>query len=62
MTERLWNILVESFPKILLPGLKMTIPLTVIAFSLAMVIATVVALIQFAHVKVLTHLAGSTSG
>ena len=42
MTERLWNILVDSFPKILLPGLKMTIPLTVIAFALAMVIATVV--------------------
>ena len=35
----------------------MTIPLTVIAFALAMVIATVVALIQFAHVKVLTPLA-----
>ena len=56
MTERLWNILVDSFPKILLPGLKMTIPLTVIAFALAMVIATVVALVQFAHVKVLTQL------
>ena len=57
MTERLWNILVDSFPKILLPGLRMTIPLTVIAFSLAMVIATVVALVQFAHVKVLTPVA-----
>ena len=57
MTERLWHILIDSFPKILLPGLKMTIPLTVIAFSLAMVIAVVVALIQFAHVKVLTQIA-----
>ena len=57
MSERLWHILVDSFPKILLPGLKMTIPLTVIAFALAMVIATVVALIQFAHVKVLTQVA-----
>ena len=57
MTERLWNILVDSFPKILIPGLKMTLPLTVIAFALAMVIATVVALIQFAHVKVLTQIA-----
>ena len=57
MTDRVWGILVDSFPKILLPGLKMTIPLTVIAFALAMVIATVVALIQFAHVKVLTPLA-----
>ena len=57
MTGRLWNILVDSFPKILLPGLKMTVPLTVIAFSLAMVIATVVALIQFARVPVLTQAA-----
>ena len=56
MTERLWHILIESFPKILLPGLKMTLPLTVIAFAIAMVIAVVVALIQFAHVKVLTPL------
>ena len=56
MTERVWNILVESFPKILLPGLKMTLPLTAIAFALAMIIAVVVALIQFAHVKVLSPL------
>ena len=56
MTERLWNILIDSFPKILLPGLRMTIPLTVIAFSLAMVIATAVALIQFAHVRILTQI------
>ena len=51
MSERVWKILVESFPKILIPGLKMTLPLTVIAFSLAMIIAVVVALIQFANVK-----------
>lgn len=57
MTERLWHILLDSFPKILLPGLKMTIPLTVIAFACAMVIATVVALIQFAHVRVLSQIA-----
>ena len=55
VTERLWQILVESFPKILLPGLKMTLPLTVIAFAIAMVIAIVVALIQFAHVKILSQ-------
>ena len=56
MTERIWRILVESFPKILLPGLRMTLPLTAIAFAIAMVIAIVVAMIQFAHVKVLTQL------
>ena len=56
-TERLWGILADSFFKILLPGLTMTIPLTVISFSIAMVIPTVVALIQFANVKVLKPLA-----
>ena len=40
MNQRLLGILVDSFPKILLPGLTMTIPLTVISFSIAMVIAT----------------------
>lgn len=36
MSERIVKLLIESFPKILLPGLQMTIPLTVIAFSIAM--------------------------
>ncbi len=47
----------ESFWKILLPGLTVTIPLTVISFSLAMVIAVITALIQFANVKVLRQVA-----
>ena len=50
---RLWNIFIDSFPKMLLRALTGTIPLTVIAFALAMVIAVVVALVQFANVKVL---------
>ena len=57
MNQRLLGILLDSFPKILLPGLTMTIPLTVISFSLAMVIAVVTAMVQFANVKVLKHLA-----
>ena len=57
MNERLIGILIESFPKILLPGLKMTIPLTVLAFAMAMVIAVVTAMVQFANVKVLRQLA-----
>lgn len=56
MNERLAGILVDSFDKILIPGLTMTIPLTVIAFSFAMVIAVAAALIQFAHVRILTPL------
>ena len=56
MNERLWGILTDSFIKILVPGLTVTIPLTIIAFSLAMVIAVVVALIQFANVKILKQI------
>ena len=50
-TGRLWELFLDSFPKILLPGLTATIPLTIISFSLAMVIAVVVALVQFANVR-----------
>lgn len=57
MSERLWGIILDSFPKILLPGLKMTIPLTIIAFAIAMVIATVTALVQFANIAVLKNIA-----
>lgn len=53
---RLWELFIDSFPRILIPGLTVTIPLTIIAFSLAMVIAVVVALIQFANIKVLKQL------
>lgn len=57
MSERLINILLDSFGKILLPGLTMTIPLTVISFAFAMVIAIVMALVQFANVKGLKQFA-----
>ena len=56
MTERLWNILVESFPKMLEYGLKVTIPLTVLSFALAIMVALLVALIQYARVKVLRQI------
>ena len=56
INERLAGILTDSFWKILLPGLTVTIPLTVIAFSLAMVIAVAAALVQFAGVRVLRQL------
>ena len=54
---KILNLLIESFMKILLPGIKVTIPLTVIAFSLAMIIGTITALVQFANVKGLKQLA-----
>ena len=57
MSEKIIALLIDSFPKILLPGLMATIPLTVISFAIALVIATVTALIQFAKVPVLNKLA-----
>lgn len=57
LSDRLLEILIESFGKILLPGLSMTLPLTVLSFALAMVIAVTVALIQTAQVKGLRLLA-----
>ena len=56
MDERLWNILVDSFPKLLEYGVRVTIPLTLISFALALVIAVIVALIQYADVKVLRQI------
>lgn len=57
MNGELWSLLSDSFWKILLPGLTMTIPLTVIAFSLALVIAVIMAMIQFADVRGMKQLA-----
>ncbi len=57
MSERLINLLIDSFPKILIPGIIRTIPLTAVSFSIALIIAVIIAIIQFAHVKVLSEIA-----
>ena len=57
LQNRTVQVLIESFPRILLPGLAVTIPLTVLSFAFAMVIAAAVALVQFARVPVLRQLA-----
>ena len=43
---RLWELFIDSFPKILIPGLTVTIPLTVISFTFALIIAVIMALVQ----------------
>ncbi len=55
--ERIGDLLTDSFDKILIPGLTQTIPLTIISFSFAMVIAVITALVQFARVPVLRQIA-----
>ena len=57
MSSDVIQLLIQSFPRILLPGLLMTIPLTLIAFALALVIAVITALIQYARVPVLRQIA-----
>ena len=51
MNERVVDILISSFPRILGQGLLVTIPLTVISFALALVVAVICAMIQIADVK-----------
>ncbi|MBE6103805.1 MAG: amino acid ABC transporter permease [Erysipelotrichaceae bacterium] len=57
MDSRIIKILVDSFGSLLLAGFKMTIPLTVISFSIGLVIALFTALVQTAKVPVLRKLA-----
>ena len=46
----------DSFPKLLEYGVKVTIPLTVLSFAIALVVAVLVALIQYAQIKVLRQI------
>lgn len=57
MTERLVQILLDSFTQILIPGLLVTIPLTIISFIFGLIIAVLTALVQIAQVPVLKSLA-----
>ena len=46
MSERIIGILTEGLGKMLLASVKVTLPLTVIGFAFAMVIALVMAMVQ----------------
>lgn len=50
------QLIIDSFPRILSAGVQVTIPLTAIAFSAAMVIAVAVALVQFANIPIAKQL------
>lgn len=51
MSERLLNILITSFTKILIPGIRVTIPLTLISFALSLVLGLALAIFQVANIK-----------
>ena len=41
MTERILHELIDAFPKLLIPAVKVTIPLTLLSFSFGLLIALV---------------------
>ena len=53
MNERILRILIESFWQILLPGLTMTIPLTILSFTFGLILALLAALVQVAEIRML---------
>ena len=57
MSDRLVQILVSSFTKILIPGIRVTIPLTLLSFALSFVLGLVLALVQVANLRVLKLIA-----
>ncbi len=57
MNTRILNELIDSFWKLLIPGIKVTIPLTALSFSIGLVIALFTALVQVAKIPVLKQIA-----
>ena len=51
MNDRVIQILKDAFPQLIEKFFTMTIPLTVLSFGLALIIAVMTAMIQYAHVK-----------
>ena len=56
MDERVLQILIDSFMKILMAGIKVTIPLAVLSFLFALIISILVAVIQYANIRGLKQL------
>lgn len=57
MDGRLWGVIVGSFDKLLIPGLTVTIPLTLISFVVGLALAIAVALVRVAKVPVIQRIA-----
>ena len=56
MNSRLIEILIKSLPKIIVPGLVYTIPLTLASFTVGLLIAIVVAVVRARNIKVLSQI------
>ena len=56
MSERIINTIIDSFPKILVSGILFTIPLTILAFVIGVILAFIIAIIQYKKIKVLNSI------
>ena len=57
MNGRVWQLLLDSFWQILLPGIRVTIPLTLVSFSLGLIIVLLTAMVQVANIPVVKQIA-----
>ena len=57
MNSRILAELADSFFKLLMPGIRVTIPLTIISFALGLCVALLTALVQVAKIPVLKQIA-----
>ena len=57
MSDRAIELLVDSFPKLLTAGIKVTIPITLGAFLISVLLGILLAVVQVADVKVLKQIA-----
>ena len=57
MSSRLIELLTSSFFKILIPGIKITIPLTVLSFAVSLVLGLLLALVQVAELRFIKDIA-----
>ncbi len=57
MNQRLITLLINSFGEIFMKGITVTIPLTFISFTLALIIALLTAIVQIANIKGLKQIA-----
>ena len=56
MNDRVVQILKDAFPQLVEKFFSVTVPLTILSFSIALVIAVVVAMIQYAQIRVLRQI------
>ncbi len=57
MSERVIRLLLDSFPKLLMAGIKVTVPITLGAFAISVLLGILLAVVQVANVKVLKQIA-----